>query len=127
VARTSFGNMGKGPKNHLVGKGLIGQGRKGTRGRFVEQKFMLSTNFRCYKIHTCKSCGFGYTMLCYLSRTKMFNKPTSAVTGKSFGNIANGPQTARNSYENRGKDLQWPVKPEELQCHLATLQKAKAG
>ncbi len=57
----------------------------------------------------------------------MFNKPTSAVTGKSFGNIANGPQTARNSYENRGKDLQWPVKPEELQCHLATLQKAKAG
>ncbi len=37
------------------------------RGRFVEQKLMLSSNFRCDQIHKNKRYGFGHTLLCYLN------------------------------------------------------------
>jgi len=47
------------------------------RGRFVEQKLMPSSSFRCYQIHNCHRYDFGHTLLCHLSRTWMFNKPTS--------------------------------------------------
>jgi hypothetical protein len=43
--------------------------RRESRGRFVEQKLMLSSNFRCYQIHNCQRCEFGHTLLCYLSHT----------------------------------------------------------
>ncbi len=46
-------------------------------GRFVEQKLMLSSNFRCDQIFNNHCYVFGHTLLCYLSPTWMFNKPTS--------------------------------------------------
>jgi len=42
---------------------------KVNRGRFVEQKLMLSSSFRCYQIHNCHRSDIGHTLLCYLSRT----------------------------------------------------------
>ena len=45
------------------------------RGRFVEQKLMVSSSFRCYQIHNCHRLDFGHTLLCYLSRTQMFKNP----------------------------------------------------
>jgi len=47
-----------------------------SRGRFVEQKLMLSSNFRCDQIHNCHWYDLGHTLLWYLSQTQMFNKPT---------------------------------------------------
>jgi hypothetical protein len=47
------------------------------RGRFVEQKLMLSSNFRCYQTRNCHRDELGHILLWHLSRTKMFNKPTS--------------------------------------------------
>jgi hypothetical protein len=38
-------------------------------GRFVEQKLMLSSNFRCDQIYRNERCDFGHTLLCYLSLT----------------------------------------------------------
>ncbi len=43
----------------------------------VEQKLMLSSNFRCCQIHSCHIYESGHTLLCYLSPTQMFNKPAS--------------------------------------------------
>jgi hypothetical protein len=54
----------------------------GLRGRFVEQKLMLSSNFRRHKIHKIHCYGFGYTLLCYLSQTWMFNELTSELSGR---------------------------------------------
>jgi hypothetical protein len=45
-------------------------------GRFIEKKLMLSSSFRCYQIHNCHRHDLGYTLLCYLSLTLTFNKPT---------------------------------------------------
>jgi hypothetical protein len=39
-----------------------------TRGRFVEQKLMLSSSFRFDKINNCQRFDFSHTLLCYLSR-----------------------------------------------------------
>ncbi len=52
-------------------------------GRFVEQKLILSSNFRCYQIHSCQRYDFGHTLLCYLSLTWLFNKPTSGASNFS--------------------------------------------
>jgi len=38
-------------------------------GQFVEQKLMLSSNFRCYQIHDCNKNDFGHTLFGYLSPT----------------------------------------------------------
>ncbi len=38
-------------------------------GRFVEQKLMLSSSFRCYRILICRRYDFGHTLLCNLSQT----------------------------------------------------------
>ncbi len=38
-------------------------------GRFVEQRLMLSSNFRCDQIYKYKIHDFGQILLCYLSRT----------------------------------------------------------
>jgi hypothetical protein len=46
-----------------------------SKGRLVEQKPMLSSNFRCDKIHKISCYEFGYAFECYLRRTQMFNKP----------------------------------------------------
>jgi len=40
-------------------------------------KLMLSSSFRCCQIHKRHKYDFGHTLLCFLSRTWMFNKPTS--------------------------------------------------
>jgi hypothetical protein len=48
-------------------------------GRFVEQKLKLSSNFRCDQNYKNERYDFGHTLLCYLSPTWMFNKPTSEV------------------------------------------------
>ncbi len=37
---------------------------------------MLSSSFRCDQIYKYEKYDFGHTLLCYLSRTYMFNKPT---------------------------------------------------
>ncbi len=50
-----------------------------THNRFVEQKVMLSSNFRCYQIHNCQRYHFGHTLLCYLSPTWMFNRTTTGL------------------------------------------------
>jgi hypothetical protein len=41
----------------------------GSWGRFVEQKLMLNSSFRCDQIHDCQRYDFGHTLLCYLSLT----------------------------------------------------------
>jgi len=46
-------------------------------GQFAEQKLVLSSNFRCDQIYKNGGYDFGHTLLCYLSLTKMFNKPTT--------------------------------------------------
>ncbi len=50
---------------------------KGTRGGFVEKKLVLNCSFRCGQIHNCHRYDLGHTLLCYLSRTGMFNKTVS--------------------------------------------------
>ncbi len=40
-----------------------------TWGRFVEQKLMLSSSFRCDPIYKYERYDFGHTLLCYLSPT----------------------------------------------------------
>jgi len=47
------------------------------RGRFVEQKLPRSCSFRCDQIYNNHCYVFGPTLLCSLSQTWMFNKPTS--------------------------------------------------
>ncbi len=39
------------------------------RCRFVEQKFLLSSNFRCDQIHSKHCHEFSHTLLCYLCQT----------------------------------------------------------
>jgi hypothetical protein len=55
---------------------------KGTRGGYVEKKLVLNCIFRCGQIHNSQSYQFSHTLLCYLSRTWMFNKP---ISGKRLG------------------------------------------
>ncbi len=43
----------------------------------LNKGLMLSSSFRCDQIYMYKTYDFGHTLLCYLSRTQMFNKPTS--------------------------------------------------
>jgi len=43
----------------------------------LNKTLMLSTSFRCDQIYKYEIYNFGHTLLCYLSRTYMFNKPTS--------------------------------------------------
>ncbi len=45
---------------------------------FVEQKFLLSSSFRCEQICNFDKYGFGHTLFCYLSQSQKFNKPTLA-------------------------------------------------
>jgi hypothetical protein len=49
------------------------------RGRFVEQRFMLSSSFRCGQVYKYERYDFGHTLFCCLSLTCMFNKPTSDI------------------------------------------------
>ena len=51
-------------------------------GRFVKRRLVLSSSFRSDQIYKYERYDFGHTLLCYLSRTWMFNKPVSE--GKSF-------------------------------------------
>ncbi len=53
--------------------------RLGTWSRFVEQKLVLSSSFRCDRIHNCYRYDFGHTFLCYLSQTWMFKKTSEAL------------------------------------------------
>ncbi len=48
------------------------------RVRFVERKLMISSSLRCDQSQKCHRYVFGHTLLCYLSWTRMLNKPTSA-------------------------------------------------
>ncbi len=48
-------------------------------GLFVGLKLVLSCSFRCDQIHGRNRYDFGHTLLCFLSPTKMFNKPTSVA------------------------------------------------
>jgi hypothetical protein len=41
--------------------------KKMLRGRFVEQKLMPSSSFRCDLIYKYDTYDFGHTLLCYLS------------------------------------------------------------
>ncbi len=47
------------------------------RGRFVEQKLLISCSFRCDRIYSNHGDELGHTLLCCLSSTYMFNKPPS--------------------------------------------------
>jgi hypothetical protein len=40
-----------------------------SRGRFIGQRLMLSSSFRCDQIYKYELYDFGHTLLCYLSRT----------------------------------------------------------
>jgi hypothetical protein len=59
-------------KMHFYKDGLSFQ------GRFVEHRLMLSSSFRCDQIQNCHWHDLANTLLCYLSLTYMFNKPTSS-------------------------------------------------
>ncbi len=48
-------------------------------GPFVEQKLMLSSSFKCDQNYKYERYYFGHTLLCFLSPTSMFNKPTTEV------------------------------------------------
>jgi hypothetical protein len=52
------------------------------RGRFVEQKLLLSCSFRCDQIHNNNIYEFCHTLLCCQRWTWMFNKPTSGFLGQ---------------------------------------------
>ncbi len=45
----------------------------------LNKRLMLSSNFRCDQIQKYEIYDFGHTLLCYLSRTQMFNKPASGA------------------------------------------------
>ncbi len=80
------------PKTAAKQELLFNKLASGLRGQFVEQKLMLSSSFRRDQIYKDERYDFGHTLLCYLSRTFMFNKSTSVYTtvvclsykGKSF-------------------------------------------
>jgi hypothetical protein len=59
---------------------LFNKPTSGNRGWFVGRRLVLSLSFRCDQIHICHRYDFSRTLLCYLSRTWMFNKPTSAFS-----------------------------------------------
>ncbi len=50
------------------------------RPLFVEQKFVLSSSFRCDQSHYCHKYEFGRSLLYYSSQTKVFNNPTSEAS-----------------------------------------------
>ncbi len=52
--------------------------------RFVEQKLVLCSKFRYDQTHNCQKYDFGHTLAYYLSRTQMFNKPTSKCAVHCF-------------------------------------------
>ncbi len=77
---TCLGHLGQkdtGRKGANASRGWVGVN---ARGQFVEQKLMPSSSFRCYQMHICHRYDFGHTLLCYLSWTWMFNKPTSGAS-----------------------------------------------
>jgi hypothetical protein len=43
---------------------------------------MLSSSFRCDQIYKCQRYDLSHTLLCYLSPTYMFSKPTSGPCGR---------------------------------------------
>jgi len=45
----------------------------------LNERLMLSSSFRCNQIYKYEIHHFGYTLLCYLSRTWMFNEPASRL------------------------------------------------
>jgi hypothetical protein len=49
-----------------------------TKDVLIKQKLMLSSNLRCDQIYKYKIHDSGHTLLCFLSQTLMFIKPTSA-------------------------------------------------
>ncbi len=49
------------------------------RLQFVEQMFMLSSSVGCDPNFKYERCDFGHTLLCYLSLSNMFHKPTSGA------------------------------------------------
>jgi hypothetical protein len=53
--------------------------------RFAKQKLELSSSYRCDQIHDRHIHDFGDTLLCYLSQTFMFNKPTSTTNSYGLG------------------------------------------
>jgi hypothetical protein len=53
-------------------------------GKFVEQKLMLGYSFRCDQVCNNNSEDFGHTLLCCLSQTLTFNKPTKEVVVQKF-------------------------------------------
>jgi len=57
------------------------------RGGFVEDKLMLSCSFSCDHFHDSHSVN-SVTLLCYLSLTWMFNKPTSVLCTGEFIEIS---------------------------------------
>jgi hypothetical protein len=53
------------------------------RQGLLNKRLMLSLSFRCDQIYMYKIYDFGHTLLCYLSPTWMFNKPTSGYEENS--------------------------------------------
>ncbi len=49
----------------------------GLRGKFVVQKLVLSSSFKCDRIHNSYCYHSGHTLLCCLSETYKFNKQSS--------------------------------------------------
>jgi hypothetical protein len=48
-----------------------------TEAGLLNKRLMLSLSFRCDQIYKFELYDSGHTLLCFLSRTEMFNKPTS--------------------------------------------------
>ncbi len=81
----------------LVRAGRGGMGRKGWKGMLslvkckltqeteaglLNKSLMLSSSFRCDQSYKYELYDFGHTLLCYLSRTLMFNKLASVDGGE---------------------------------------------
>ncbi len=52
---------------------------KSAEAGLLNTRLMLSSSFRCDQIYKYELYDFGNTLLCYLSRTKMFNKLASEM------------------------------------------------
>ncbi len=53
------------------------QALKMSLGQFFEHMVMLSSSFRSDQINEYEPYDFGHTLLCYLCKPYMYNKPTS--------------------------------------------------
>ncbi len=52
---------------------------EGSEAGLLNTRLMLSSSFRCDQIYKYELYDFGHTLLCYLSRTLLFNKLASGL------------------------------------------------